>query len=60
MFGHMQEGVAKVYDPARFASLLGIDNGIQQDPQVHILYSSCSCTVAVMLLLLLLQLFMLL
>eukprot|EP00904_Undaria_pinnatifida_P007871 jgi/Undpi1/4213/HiC_scaffold_16.g07579.m1 len=33
VFGHMQEGVAKVYDPARFASLLGIDNGIQQDPQ---------------------------
>ncbi|CAM9626860.1 unnamed protein product [Laminaria digitata] len=33
VFGHMQEGAAKVYDPARFASLLGIDNGIQQDPQ---------------------------
>lgn len=34
VFGHMQEGIAKVYDPARFATLLGIDNGIQQDPQV--------------------------
>ena len=34
MFGHMQEGLAKVYDPARFATLLGIDKGVQQDPQV--------------------------
>ncbi|CAM9367462.1 unnamed protein product [Ascophyllum nodosum] len=33
VFGHMQEGLAKVYDPARFATLLGIDKGIQQDPQ---------------------------
>ena len=30
----MQEGAAKVYDPAPFAGLLGIDNGVQQDPQV--------------------------
>lgn len=34
VFGHMQEGIAKVYDPAPFATLLGIDKGIQQDPQV--------------------------
>lgn len=32
----MQEGVAKVYDPAPFANLLGIDKGIQQDPQVRL------------------------
>lgn len=35
VFGHMQEGVAKVYDPAPFANLLGIDKGIQQDPQAR-------------------------
>lgn len=36
VFGHMQEGISKVYDPGRFAKLLGIDNGIQQDPQVGV------------------------
>ncbi|CAN0067591.1 unnamed protein product, partial [Sphacelaria rigidula] len=35
VFGHMQAGSAKVCDPARFANLLGIDKGIQQDPQAR-------------------------
>lgn len=35
MFGHMQEGTAKVYDPAGFPALLRMDTGSQQDPQVH-------------------------
>lgn len=34
VFGHMQEGTAKVYDPASFPALLRMDTGSQQDPQV--------------------------
>lgn len=36
MFGHMQEGTAKVYDPAGFPALLRMDTGSQQDPQVPV------------------------
>ncbi len=35
VFGHMQEGSAKVYDPAAFPALLRMDTGSQQDPQVR-------------------------
>ncbi|CAM9717071.1 unnamed protein product, partial [Scytosiphon promiscuus] len=33
VFGHMQEGIAKVYDPSAFPALLRMDTGSQQDPQ---------------------------
>lgn len=34
VFGHMQEGISRVYDPAGFPALLRMDTGSQQDPQV--------------------------
>lgn len=39
VFGHMQEGISKVYDPAGFPALLRMDTGSQQDPQVLVVGS---------------------
>jgi hypothetical protein len=34
VFGHMQLGRARSYNPSEFAKLLSLDRGAQQDPQV--------------------------